>query len=329
MRDLPAAVEWEGYSSVLRHVSAKEDERITLGLGLDSCQWELQLAVDGGGIHPYHGELFSDEGELLFDRPVFQRTTEFKGTPKTIDKQSFLRFVYHIEDSPRLSSFIEFLTSIRIYGTYWLNKVREIETGQGKSDFLHPTGKNLFTVLRNWKSAPRAYGNRFSWVLDALKDAFPDQVEDLEFDMVGEAVYARLYPPNALGPDVSLPIGVAADGFLTGLLHLTAVAGAEPNSVLAFDEMENQLHPHAIRSILASMRKRAEEQELTIILTTHSPVLMNEFKGYEEQFFVMQPGGSPLPQALNELKDPEWLAHFSLGDLYEREDFGAPLDLEK
>ncbi len=260
----------------------------------------------------------------MFRRPLYQTEWYYGDSTHKGDIRTCLRQAFEREDDERAARFAEFLPAARIYDTYYLNKVREIETGHLSDTFLHPTGENLFSVLRNWKSAPRRFDERFAWVLNALREAFPDQIEDIEFDAVGDAVQARFYPPNAPSPDDSLPVGLAADGLLTGFLHLTAAAGAEPGSVVAFDEMENQLHPHAIRSILASMRERADEKDLTIVLTTHSPVLMNAFKGYEDHFFVLQPGVSPTPTPLDELKDPEWLAHFSLGDVYDRLDFAAP-----
>ncbi len=116
----------------------------------------------------------------------------------------------------------------------------------------------------------------------------------------------------------------AADGFLVGLLHLTAVAGAAEGAIVAIDEMENQLHPHAIRSILEAMREVSAEKNLTVLLTTHSPVLMNAFKDEPHRFFVTQISEKPQPTALDKLQDPEWLAHFSLGDLYDRLEIGAP-----
>ncbi len=152
---------------------------------------------------------------------------------------------------------------------------------------------------------------------------FPELVLDLEFETEGQTVVGRFYPPNAPSASDSLPLSLAADGLLVGILHLTAVAGAPEGSILAFDEMENQLHPRAIRSILNSMRAMADERDLTIILTTHSPIVMNEFKGHEDQFYVLEPGREELPVPLTEALDPDWLAHFSLGDLYDREDFAA------
>lgn len=324
LRGVPAAVGWAGYAGFLRRLGADKDNPIKIGLTLGDLRWEIQLAVDGEGIHAHHGEHLYHGDDVVFRRPLYQAEWFYGDAKRKCDERTCLRLAFEREEDEHAARFAELLPSLRIYNAYWLNRAREIETGHLSDTFLHPTGKNLFSVLRNWKSAPRRFNGRFAWALEALREAFPNQIEDIEFDALGDAVQARFYPPDAPGPDDSLPVGLAADGLLTGFLHLTAVAGAEPGSVVAFDEMENQLHPHAIRSILASMRERADEKDLTIVLTTHSPVLMNAFKGYEDQFFVLQPGVSPTPTPLDELKDPEWLAHFSLGDLYDRLDFAAP-----
>jgi len=75
---------------------------------------------------------------------------------------------------------------------------------------------------------------------------------------------------------------------------------------------------------MVAMRQRAKEQQLTVILTTHSPVVMNAFRAEPEQFYVMQGDQSSVPVSLVDLHEEDWLAQFSLGDLYDRLDFGAP-----
>jgi len=158
-------------------------------------------------------------------------------------------------------------------------------------------------------------------VIDRLRIAFPDLVDDLEFEPDGSP---SVFPPDSRGPHDRIPLHLMADGLITGLLHLTAVAGAPANSMLAIDEMENQLHPHAIRSILRAMRERAAERNLTIVLTTHSPVLMNEFGDCPGQIFVLDYRNGSTPTKLDEIKSAEWLSLFSLGDLYDRMKFAAP-----
>jgi len=108
------------------------------------------------------------------------------------------------------------------------------------------------------------------------------------------------------------------------LLHLTAVASMDPGDVIAIDEPENALHPHAIKALLELVRDWSTQQRATILLATHSPVLIDAFRECPEQLYVMEPGHAILPMALSELRERTWLNHFSLGDLYAHDEFGAP-----
>jgi len=217
---------------------------------------------------------------------------------------------------------VDAVVRIQILNVYDLEVLRQPAQDDTTSVELRPPGENLWPVLSRWKSSPRRHGDQFEWVLQGMRDAFPDIVGDLEFE--GSSPHGILFPPGGTGSESGIPAMLAADGVLTGFLHLTAIAGAKAGSILAFDEMENQLHPFAIRSILRSMRARAEERGLTILLTTHSPTLMDAFEGHEDRFYVMEPRRSPLPVALAELHDPVWLTSFSLGQRYDRGDLAAP-----
>jgi predicted ATPase len=269
--------------------------------------------------HEYEPEL---ELQLVKTGELFK-----DGDRWAADKRSVLQMLSDMflpsDIPPEVATMIDLVREIRIYRTYRLDQIREPQSGVDVEAHLLPNGRNVWNVLRNWRAAPRKYRDQFRWVVDALREAFPELVLDLEFDTEGQTVVGRFYPPNAPTASDSLPLSLAADGLLVGILHLTAVAGAPEGSILAFDEMENQLHPHAIRAILKAMRQISEERNLTIVLTTHSPIVMNEFKGHEDQFYVLESGHEDLPVPLDKALDPDWLAHFSLGDLYDREDFAA------
>ena len=60
-----------------------------------------------------------------------------------------------------------------------------------------------------------------------------------------------------------------------------------------------------------------------LCLASHSPVLLDEFKEHPGAVFVMERGADTSPVPLTELYDPDWLARFSLGKLYEHGEFGA------
>jgi hypothetical protein len=54
-------------------------------------------------------------------------------------------------------------------------------------------------------------------------------------------------------------------------------------------------------------------------------VLIDAFRECPQALYVMEPGREVHPVALSELRDPSWLNHFALGDLYAHDEFGAPL----
>lgn len=154
-------------------------------------------------------------------------------------------------------------------------------------------------------------------MLNRIQQAFPGELSDIDF--------ARLLIFRADDPDFGVPPDLLADGLLTGLCHLTAVAGAEDGAIVAFDELENQLHPHAIRTLLAAMEEQAASRGLTLLVTTHSPVVLSHFKNTESHIYVVEPGVSATSDILplDEARSPRFLAHFDPGDLYVAEDIAA------
>jgi predicted ATPase len=153
-----------------------------------------------------------------------------------------------------------------------------------------------------------------------LQSAFPEVFADLDFHVAGLTVAVDLIDPKSNQP---CPLALASDGWITGLLHLTAVAGARRGSIIAIDDFGNDLHPFAIRALTQAFRDWAEERDLIVCLASHSPVLLDEFAEQPSSVFVMEPGQEKSPVHLTELYEPDWLARFSLGRLYEHGEFGG------
>jgi hypothetical protein len=209
----------------------------------------------------------------------------------------------------------------RCYRDYWLRELRVNGSKVASDKELNGDGTNAFSVLRNWRDA-RATRPRWDFVMRGLKATFPDFFEELEFESAGQTVAARTVAPW-MQPGDSVGTYFAPDGFLVGLLHLTAVASAGDGGLLAIDEFENALHPFAIRSLLEHIREWATEKSISVTLATHSPVLIDCFKSEPSRLLVMDPGVPVVPIPLDQMLNKEWLAHFSLGDLYAHGDFGS------
>lgn len=310
----------------LRRVGVAEQVPVHLEIECGSVTWKLDLPVDPRGLRSSFGEQLLHDGVVKLRADMFKQEWHLGSEVRTLDDRRCCARVLWDEQRPEwLRPLVSLLEGYRFHGTYWLNRVKEPGRHGDASAWLFPTGQNLWAVLHEWKGSPRRYDDRFEWVMKVMREAFPSVISDLEFEGMAGHPHGLVYPPGASGPEEAIPGFLAADGVLTGLLHLTAVAGARKGSVIAFDEMENQLHPHAIRAILAAMRQRSEDENLTIALTTHSPVVMNEFKGRENQFFILEnQQDRPNPVPLDQARDPAFLSHFALGDLYEREKFAAP-----
>jgi predicted ATPase len=230
-----------------------------------------------------------------------------------------IRIVADSDHPEELAPLVRALTGTRAYRSYNLQGLQTNGSRQSGDLYLHPTGQNVFTVLRNWRDR-RDLNPQYGFVIAQLRAAFPELFVDLDFHVAGLTVTVDLIEPKWGRP---CPLALAPDGWITGLLHLTAVAGAQEGSLVAIDDFGNDLHPYAIRALTEAFRDWAEECDLSICLASHSPVLLDEFKEQPERVFVMEQGHEQIPVPLPYLYEPDWLARFSLGPLYEHGEFGG------
>jgi hypothetical protein len=276
------------------------------------------------GMKDLPGEELHHAGQLVLRAPMFEQGWQLGEERLARDEvRCCAKVLWDRGDAGWMKPLVDAVTGIRVYRPYELGKVKRTDPVDLFPSLLSTDGANLWSVLAHWKGAAIRSEGRFDWVIARARDAFPGQLSTIEF----ERGFPVLYAPGTSDPDRGLPPERAADGLLTGLLHLTAIAGAPPGSLVAFDELENQLHPHAIRTLLAAMRERADAHGLTVVVTTHSPVVMNEFRDDPEHVFVLdrRDPSRALPLLLTELHDEEWLAQARLGTLYERLAFASPL----
>ncbi len=185
-------------------------------------------------------------------------------------------------------------------------------------------GTNVLAVLRRWQD-DRANEHRYRFVIEGLSAAFPNCFEELDFVEAGTTLAARVYQP---GTELPTPLESEANGVLHLLVLLTEVAAAEDESVVAIDEPENTLHPYALRAFLRRTQRWARRHNISVLLSTHSTVLLDELSGSPDQVYVMKSAEPEknMPIRLDDLCDPDWLAGFSLGDLYEQGEIGSNQD---
>ena len=147
----------------------------------------------------------------------------------------------------------------------------------------------------------------------------------MDFVEAGNTLVTRIY---RAGKETPSALSDEANGVLQLLILLCEVASAENESIIAIDEPENSLHPYALRAFLRRTTQWAKKHNLTVLLATHSTVLLDELTGSPEQVYVMKPSenNEQMPSRLDQLCNRDWLEGFKLGDLYEQGEIGSNED---
>jgi predicted ATPase len=331
------AVDEHGGPGTIVNLRATSAEHAVITAIVEDQSWELVFWPRGGSVTVVH-EILVGEKQVVESTPPllglsYVSTSLIGGsafTPTAYRPHVALETVgaeakispelkVAFENAPELvAKLCDSLGTYLVHGGYWVRSLRVNGSRTSSDARLDRDGTNAFAVLRNWRDA-RATRPRWDFVVAGLKEAFPEAFEELEFESAGQTIAAKVFAPRT---KESIGAYFAPDGLLTGLLHLTAVASTPDGGAIAIDEFENSLHPYAIRALLEHIRAWASQHQISVTLATHSPVLIDQFKQEPERLLVMDPSAETVPVPISKLRDPEWLSHFSLGDLYASGEFG-------
>jgi predicted ATPase len=185
-------------------------------------------------------------------------------------------------------------------------KLKHIGPAQQASE-LARDGSNFATYLHALHS-----GNRkaFGILEEQLKSEFPE-VEELITPLVPNGtlvgIKERWFSHPALGIQLS-------DGLVGFLAHLVALYTLPIPRLVVFEEPENYIHPRLMERLVAMLRNASRETQ--VIITTHSPSLLNRLT-LEDIVLVERVDGSTTARRAsdsNELKKS--LKEWALGDAY-------------
>lgn len=168
-------------------------------------------------------------------------------------------------------------------------------------------------------------GLNLAAVIDILANTKPDLLERIssEVQRAAPEVKRVLTPPGSR-PGTKV-IGIQeqsghvfrADEISDGLLLLIALStasqrvGAGPGRFLAIEEPERGIHPRRLRELLDQFRRLAN-RGTQILLTTHSPLVLDEFRDTPESVLILD--RDEQGTHVQRLSDhPEWQAQVGLG----------------
>jgi len=143
----------------------------------------------------------------------------------------------------------------------------------------------------------------------------PDQVTMLQ-KADGKGLYFQLSNGGQL-----IPASQTSDGTLLVLAYLAILYLPQPPRVLLVEEPENGVHPKRLREVLTILRELVHEQSHTqIVLTTHSPYVVDLFAPDEVTLCTMQDNGEVKTTRLSESPTVRrQIDVFTLGEIWTSE----------
>lgn len=111
-----------------------------------------------------------------------------------------------------------------------------------------------------------------------------------------------------------------SDGTLRFICLATLLLQPNPPSTIIIDEPELGLHPFAIKLLVSLLQTAAENTQL--IVSTQSSLLVDELQP-DQVIVVDQQNGESLLKRLDGAELAEWLAEYTLGQLWEKNVLGG------
>lgn len=167
--------------------------------------------------------------------------------------------------------------------------------------------RSIFPQIRSIKLVPE---QAFRAAVDQ-----PEQIPLLD-RAEGKGLYFEFVEGGHL-----VPASQVSDGMLLVLAYLTVLHLPEPPRVMLVEEPENGIHPKRLKDVLGILRELVAEQSHTqIILTTHSPYVVDLFNPEEVTLCRRSADGSIAVRRLSESEVVlEQRDLFTLGEIWTAE----------
>lgn len=175
---------------------------------------------------------------------------------------------------------------------------------------LQSSGENLAAVLDRLHGEEPSIRKRIekevSAVVPAITGIVTPTVDAEGNKVVGISEGDQVFKADAVSDGILLFIALSTVSQMSG-----------GQALVCLEEPDKGIHPRRIKEIMEQVN-RVAAQGSQFILTTHSPVLLNEFRDYPESVLILdRPDEWTRVQQLSELPDVQaQLREVSLGDLW-------------
>ncbi len=154
LRSASQAIDQVGGVYGLRSWGSPEEEPVRVAFSVGNLRWELQLTAQGPTLSDKLGEQVTQGDETILSRTALSQRLVYRGEERTItesDDRLGLRIVSDATHPEELAALVRALTGTRVYRNYNLWGLQANGSRQSGDLYLHPSGQNAVTVLRNWR----------------------------------------------------------------------------------------------------------------------------------------------------------------------------------
>ena len=183
-----------------------------------------------------------------------------------------------------------------------------------KSITLNRDGSNLAQYLLSIRDQD---SSAFEGIVEAMQFVldYARNFEPVETRAIQPTMYLQML--EQLGnKTIEIPSWLISTGTLRILALLAVLRHPEPPPLIVVEEIENGLDPRTLHLILEEIRTAVEAGKCQVILTTHSPYLLNLIDVQQLLLCTRVDGNPVFTRPGNEKSVLEWSKSFAPGQLY-------------
>jgi predicted ATPase len=175
----------------------------------------------------------------------------------------------------------------------------------GPEEHLSRSGDNLPNVLQYLQESKPA---RLAQIFEALRARIPKLEKLIATPLPDGRLMLQMKDRPFSAPVLSR---FASDGTLKLLAYLTVLYDDELPAIIGIEEPENQLHPKLLTALATELRNASAASQ--VVVTTHSPYLIDEMKA--EEVWLLHRGDDGFARTLRASSVPEVTRMMDAGGL--------------
>jgi predicted ATPase len=302
--DLSLFVGKAGGANALLNADTAESRRIHL---------EVESAVGG-----YSAQLVPAAGDALIfsEETIWRHDTGVTAELGRGHRETMLTVPEPLW-GPEAAELVQTLRGCRVFHFHDTSRDAPVKRQGYAADnlSLHSDAENLAAVLLRLRDGDRGRYRRIVRTVKQVAPFFRDFV--LEPELAPDRVRLRWLQE---GSDTVLPADAMSDGTLRFTCLATLLGQPELPGLIILDEPELGLHPFAIVQLAGMLRAASHESQ--VLLATQSVTLMNQFE-LSDLIVVERSDGASVFERPDPGRLSQWLAEYSLGELWEKNLLGG------